>query len=54
AKIKGTYYHWDTTAGPNIKGNILGVDIELTPSVSFEFGQKTTTPSMSKVTANSR
>jgi hypothetical protein len=24
AKIKGTYYHWDTTAGPNIKGNILG------------------------------
>ena len=40
AKIKGTYYHWDTTAGPNIKGNILGVDIELTPSVSFEFGQE--------------
>jgi hypothetical protein len=33
AKIKGTYYHWDTTAGPNIKGNILGIDIELTPSV---------------------
>jgi hypothetical protein len=24
----------------NIKGNILGVDIELTPSVSFEFGQE--------------
>ena len=40
AKIKGTYYHWDTTAGPNIKGNILGIDIELTPSVSFEFGQE--------------
>ncbi|CAC9647409.1 hypothetical protein [uncultured Gammaproteobacteria bacterium] len=40
AKIKGTYYHWDTKTGPNIKGNILGVDIELTPSVSFEFGQE--------------
>ncbi|VVM18274.1 hypothetical protein BSPWISOXPB_3041 [uncultured Gammaproteobacteria bacterium] len=40
AKIKGTYYHWDATTGPNIKGNILGVDIELTPSVSFEFGQE--------------
>ena len=40
AKIKGTYYHWDTTTGPNIKGNILGIDIELTPSVSFEFGQE--------------
>jgi hypothetical protein len=26
--------------GPDIKGNILGVDIELTPSVSFEFGQE--------------
>jgi hypothetical protein len=25
---------------PDIKGNILGVDIELTPSVSFEFGQE--------------
>jgi hypothetical protein len=40
AKIKGTYYHWDATTGPNIKGNILGIDIELTPSVSFEFGQE--------------
>jgi hypothetical protein len=20
AKIKGTYYHWDTKTGPNIKG----------------------------------
>jgi hypothetical protein len=29
-----------TKTGPNIKGNILGVDIELTPSVSFEFGQE--------------
>jgi hypothetical protein len=34
AKIKGTYYHWDATTGPNIKGNILGIDIELTPLVS--------------------
>ena len=36
AKIKGTYYYWDTKAGPDIKGNILGVDIEITPSVSKE------------------
>ncbi|SSC07294.1 inverse autotransporter beta domain-containing protein [bacterium endosymbiont of Bathymodiolus sp. 5 South] len=40
AKIKGTYYYWDAKLGPDIKGNILGVDIELTPSVSFEFGQE--------------
>jgi hypothetical protein len=33
-------YHWDTISGPDIKGNILGVDIELTPSVNFEFGQE--------------
>jgi hypothetical protein len=39
---KGTYYHWDTTTGSNIKGNVLGVDIELTPSVSFELGQDIT------------
>jgi hypothetical protein len=25
AKIKGTYYYWDTKAGPDIKGNILGI-----------------------------
>jgi hypothetical protein len=30
----------DTISGPDIKGNILGVDIELTPSVNFEFGQE--------------
>ena len=40
AKIKGTYYYWDAKAGPDIKGNVLGVDIEITPSVSFEFGQE--------------
>ncbi|VVM21922.1 hypothetical protein BSPWISOXPB_1520 [uncultured Gammaproteobacteria bacterium] len=40
AKIKGTYYYWDAKTGPNIRGNILGVAIELTPSVSFEFGQE--------------
>jgi hypothetical protein len=38
--LQGTYYHWDTISGPDIKGNILGVDIELTPSVNFEFGQE--------------
>ena len=40
AKIKGTYYYWDARTGPDIKGNILGVDIEITPSVSFELGQE--------------
>ena len=40
AKIKGTYYYWDAKTGPDIKGNILGVDIEITPSVSFELGQE--------------
>ena len=40
AKIKGTYYYWDAKAGSDIKGNILGVDIEITPSVSFELGQE--------------
>jgi hypothetical protein len=40
AKIKGTYYYWDAKVGPDIKGNVLGVDIEITPSVSFEFGQE--------------
>ncbi|VVH51242.1 hypothetical protein BPUTSESOX_2237, partial [uncultured Gammaproteobacteria bacterium] len=35
-----TYYYWDTKTGPDIKGNILGVDIEITPSVSFELGQE--------------
>jgi hypothetical protein len=39
-QIKGTYYYWDAKTGPNIRGNILGVAIELTPSVSFEFGQE--------------
>jgi hypothetical protein len=29
AKIKGTYYYWDAKLGPDIKGNILGVDIEV-------------------------
>jgi hypothetical protein len=45
AKIKGTYYYWDAKTGPNIRGNILGVAIELTPSVSFEFGITTLRPS---------
>jgi hypothetical protein len=30
----------DGDGGTNIRGNILGVAIELTPSVSFEFGQE--------------
>jgi hypothetical protein len=26
-KIKGTYYYWDTKAGPDIKGNILSGEV---------------------------
>ncbi|MBA5248247.1 MAG: hypothetical protein FE834_01735, partial [Gammaproteobacteria bacterium] len=40
AKLKGTYYYWDNKVSSNIKGNVLGIEIELMPSVSFEFGQE--------------
>jgi uncharacterized protein (TIGR02145 family) len=38
AKIKGTYYYWDAKAGANIKGNIFGIEIGVSPSTRFEFG----------------
>ena len=40
ATIKAAHYYWDQTTGDNISGNILGVEIELSPSTSFEFGQE--------------
>ncbi|MBT4123099.1 MAG: hypothetical protein HOE35_04115 [Candidatus Ruthia sp.] len=40
ASIKGTHYYWDQSVGDNISGNILGVEIILSPSTSFEFGQE--------------
>jgi len=40
ASIKGTHYYWDQTVGDNISGNILGIEIILSPSTSFEFGQE--------------
>lgn len=40
ATIKGAHYYWDQATGDNISGNILGVEIELSPSTSFEFGQE--------------
>jgi hypothetical protein len=42
ATIKGSHYFWDSKAkaNDNIKGNILGIEVELTPSISFEFGQE--------------
>ena len=40
ATIKGTHYYWDQTVGDNINGNVLGVEIQLSPSTSFEFGQQ--------------
>jgi hypothetical protein len=39
ASIKGTHYYWNQVVGDNINGNILGVEIELSPSTTFEFGQ---------------
>ncbi|WXT99328.1 MAG: hypothetical protein Ctma_0024 [Catillopecten margaritatus gill symbiont] len=38
AKIKGTHYYWDAKVGDNIKGTILGVEIELNPSTTLEIG----------------
>jgi hypothetical protein len=38
AKIKGTRYYYDGKQGPNIKGTVLGVEIELTPSIDVELG----------------
>jgi uncharacterized protein (TIGR02145 family) len=40
ATIKGSHYFWDAKASDNIKGNILGIEVKLTPSISFEFGQE--------------
>lgn len=40
AKIKGTHYYWDQTKGDNITGNILGVEIELSPSTKLEVGSQ--------------
>lgn len=38
--IKGGHYFWDFEVGDNIKGNIIGIEVELMPSISFEFGQE--------------
>ncbi|VVH66920.1 hypothetical protein BSPLISOX_1741, partial [uncultured Gammaproteobacteria bacterium] len=38
AKIKGTRYHWDGKQGPDVKGTIFGVAVELTSSIGVEFG----------------
>ena len=43
ATIKDTHYYWGKTDAKNsrsIKGNVLGIAVELTPSISFEFGQQ--------------
>jgi len=40
ASIKGTHYYWDQTVGDDTNGNILGVEIQLSPYTSFEFGQE--------------
>jgi len=44
ATIKATRYFWDKTNtkdSSNIKGTILGVAIELTPSIEVELGTET-------------
>ncbi len=38
AKIKGTHYYWDAKVGDNIKGTVLGVEIDLNPSTTLEIG----------------
>lgn len=48
ATIKGTHYYWDQITGDNISGNTLGVEIELSPSTSFEFGQEDSNTSEKK------
>ncbi len=48
AKAKGTYYHWDAIKGTNINGSILGMEIKLTPSINFEFGQEDSNTTSSK------
>jgi hypothetical protein len=40
AKIKGTHYYWDQSAGGSINGSILGVEVQLSPSSSIKFGQE--------------
>ena len=40
ATIKGTHYYWDETEGDDITGNVLGIEIELSPSTSFELGSE--------------
>lgn len=40
AKIKGTHYYWDQSTGGSINGSILGVEIQLSPSSSIDFGQE--------------
>jgi uncharacterized protein (TIGR02145 family) len=40
ATIKGTHYYWDETVGDDITGNVLGIQIELSPSTSFEIGSE--------------
>lgn len=48
ATIKGTHYFWDAKVGDNIKGNVLGIEVKLTPSISFEFGQEDNNNTSSK------
>ncbi len=48
ATIKGTHYFWDAKVVDNIKGNVLGIEVKLTPSISFEFGQEDNTTTSSK------
>lgn len=40
ATIKGKHYYWNQKVGDNISGNELGVEVELSPSTSIEFGQQ--------------
>jgi hypothetical protein len=39
AKIKTAIYRWNSDDGSDIKNSILGVNIQITQSISFEFGK---------------
>ena len=38
ARIKGTQYYWDATAGEDIKGIRLGIEADINASTTFEIG----------------
>lgn len=40
AKVKGSYYFWDQVTADDIKGNTLGLELQLSAATSLELGQE--------------